>query len=68
MDFLSTKQAADRLGVTTSALQRAVWDGRIPEPARGPGNARLWTEADLQRASRTMRGARLEQGDTEAQR
>lgn len=51
MDIISTRQASQRLGVKASTLARAVWDGRIPEPQRGPGGCYLWTPEDIQRAA-----------------
>jgi DNA-binding transcriptional MerR regulator len=59
-ELLNTRQAADALGVTPSRLQRALWDGRVDEPQRGPGNTRLWTPQDLDRASWQLLGKPLE--------
>lgn len=54
--FLSTRDAARRLGVNPSRLSRAVWTGKVPEPQRGPGGNFLWTEDDLRRASWALLG------------
>ena len=51
----STKQVAACLGVKRATLARAVYDGRIAAPQRGPGDAFLWMEADVHRASRYFR-------------
>ena len=64
--FLSTRVAAQRLGVNVSRLGRAVWTGKIAEPARGPSGAFLWTEADLERASWALLGRPL--ADAEGER
>ena len=54
MSFKSTRQVAALLGVSPNKLQRAVWEGRIPEPEKGPGNNFFWTEADINRASKAL--------------
>ena len=66
--FLSTREAARRLGVNPTTLSKAVWAGRVDEPARGPGNARLWTVEDLQKAAWVLRGKDLDSIDAEAGR
>jgi len=50
--FLSTREVARLLGMKPGTLSMAVWDGRIAEPERGPGDSFLWTDADVQRAAR----------------
>jgi hypothetical protein len=49
--MMGTRQVASILGVRPSTVAKAVWDGRIAPPTRGPGGAFIWTEADLRRAS-----------------
>jgi len=51
MSYLSTKQVAAILDVRPNRLQLAIWDGRISAPTKGPGNAFLWTDTDIERAS-----------------
>lgn len=51
LGFLSTAQAARRLGITPSSLSKAVWDGRVQAPAKGPNGSYLWTATDIERAS-----------------
>jgi hypothetical protein len=58
--MIGTKQAAARLGLRPGTLTRAVWEGRIQPPAKGPGGAYIWTEADLRRASWTLLGRDLD--------
>ena len=53
--FRSTREVAKMLGIGPSRLSKAVWDGRLDPPGRGPSGAFLWTEADIQRASWTLR-------------
>jgi len=60
MDAMNTKQAAKRLGLNVSTLSKAVWAERFTPPAKGPGGAYYWTEADLERASWVLRGCALE--------
>ncbi|MBW8015038.1 MAG: helix-turn-helix domain-containing protein [Planctomycetes bacterium] len=54
MEIKSTKQVAVLIGVKPNKLQRAVWEGRISEPKKGPGNSFYWTEADINRASKAL--------------
>ena len=51
MSYKSTLQVSRILGVTVGRLSRAVWNGRISAPTKGPGNAFLWTKSDIERAS-----------------
>lgn len=54
--MIGTKQAAARLGLRPGTLTRAVWEGRVRPPAKGPGGAYVWTEDDLRRASWALLG------------
>jgi hypothetical protein len=58
--MMGTKTVSGILGVRPGTLARAVWDGRVPEPKRGPGGCFLWDEDDLRRAARAMLGKTLE--------
>jgi hypothetical protein len=49
--FLSTIEVARLLGIKPGRLSAAIWDGRIAEPARGPGDSFLWTDEDVTRAA-----------------
>jgi hypothetical protein len=49
--MIGTRQAAKLLGVRPGTLTRAVWEGRIQSPTKGPGNAFVWSDDDLRRAS-----------------
>ena len=53
---ISTREAAKRLGIPYSTLAKAVWDERVPAPARGPGGAFYWELVDLERASWALLG------------
>ena len=68
MEFVGTRQAAKRLRVNPAALSKAVWEGRVEEPLRGPGNVRLWSEEDLQKAAWAMCGKSLDDIDAEGVR
>ena len=57
--FRSTKEVALMLGVKVGTLAASVWAGRIPEPDRSPAGHFLWTEHDISRACRVMRGRLL---------
>lgn len=50
----STKQAAASLGIPVSKLAKAVYDGRVPAPAKTPSGAYSWEIEDLNRASWVM--------------
>ena len=54
--MIGTKQAAAILGVRPGTLTRAVWEGRVPQPAKGPGGAFVWSEDDLGRAAWALLG------------
>ena len=51
MSYQGTREAAKALGVTPNALNRAIWEGRINAPKKGPGGAYFWTERDIEHAS-----------------
>lgn len=55
MEFRNTLKAASAIGVSHSRLSRAVWEGRIKPPQKGPGGNYLWAEKDLERASWALR-------------
>ncbi len=55
MSYYSTKEVAKLLGINTSRLARAVWDDRFLPPQKGPGGNFLWTDADIERASWSLR-------------
>jgi len=52
--MIGTKEAARILGLKPGTLARAIWDERFQPPAKGPGGAFVWTEADLRRAAWTL--------------
>lgn len=52
--FRSTREVAGLLGVTPGRISKAVWDGRIGQPERGPSGAFLWTDADIRHACWTL--------------
>jgi len=55
MAFLSTREAARLLQLNPSRLMRAIWDGRLDPPVKGPGGVFLWTDTDIERASWLLR-------------
>ena len=61
MRFRNTREVARLLGISASRLARAVWDQRFSAPAKGPGGAYLWTEADARRASWALLGHDLDE-------
>ena len=56
MLYRNTRQVAALLGVKPGTLAHAVWEGRVPAPAKGPGGAFLWSERDIHAASWVLRG------------
>jgi hypothetical protein len=55
MPYRSTREVAILLGLRPSNITRALWEGRITPPMKGPSGAYLWIEADIQRASWVLR-------------
>jgi len=55
-----TRQVAQLLGVNPNRLSRAVWEGKLDEPVRGPGGCFCWTRADIRRASWVLLGRDLD--------
>lgn len=49
--FRSTREVAELLGVLPTRIGKAVWEGRLNPPQRGPSGAFLWIEEDVRRAS-----------------
>jgi hypothetical protein len=52
--YLSTQQAADKIGISKRQLLRWLYAGRIPEVRReqvGGVEARVWTRSDVRRAA-----------------
>jgi len=41
--------------VKPASLAKAIWDGRIEPPAKGPSGNYLWRLSDIQKASWVMR-------------
>ena len=58
--FHSTREVAAILGVKPSRIGKAIWEGRLAPPERGPSGAFLWKEADLRRASWVLLGMDLD--------
>ena len=56
MQYFTTLEAARRLSVAVTKLQRAIWLDKIDKPQRGPGGAYLWDDAALNRASWQLLG------------
>ena len=47
-------QVAQLLGVKGPTLSRAIYDGRVAEPTRGPSGAFLWDREAIRRACWVM--------------
>lgn len=60
-DLIGTRAVSRLLGVKPQRIATAIWDGRIPEPERGPGNAFVWTRADIERACRVLLNRSLDE-------
>lgn len=48
--YFSTREVAGMLGIKPNTLNRAVYDGRINEPAM-IGKSRMWVLRDIEQAS-----------------
>ena len=46
--FYSTRQVAGLLNIKPDTLQKAIWQGRINPPEKGPSGQYLWTLQDIQ--------------------
>ena len=53
--MIGTKEAARILGLRPGTLLKAIWEGRLREPVRGPGKAFIWSDHDLRRAAWLLR-------------
>ncbi len=60
-NFMSTRQAAQRLGVLPGRLSRSIWEGRLHAPFRGPSGNYLWTLENVEHACWRLFGCSLEQ-------
>ena len=49
--FKGTKDVAAILGIRPGRISRAIWEGRLDPPQRGPSGGFLWTDHDIRRAS-----------------
>jgi hypothetical protein len=54
-NFKSTSQVAKILGIGVSALQRALWTGRVKAPLKSPQGGFLWMDSDINSASWVLR-------------
>lgn len=58
--MMGTKQVAEILGIKPGTLTRAIWEGRVSPPEKGPGGAYLWRRKDIEQASWVLLGRSLE--------
>ena len=49
--FYSTRQVAGLLAIKPDTLQKAIWQGRVNPPMKGPSGQYLWTLRDIQHSS-----------------
>jgi len=63
MPLYGTKDVARMLEISLTKLQRALWDGRVNPPVKGPGGAFCWTIEDIERASWVLRRRAFEPPD-----
>jgi hypothetical protein len=67
-EYWNTRLGAIAIGVTPNALQRAVWDGRVVPPPKGPSGNYLWRREDLDRASWALLHRPFEPSEQSCQR
>ena len=48
--FYSTPQVAGLLDIKPDTLQKAIWQGRVKPPMKGPSGQYLWTLRDIEHA------------------
>ena len=53
--FYSTPQVAGLLGIKPDTLNKAIWQGRVNPPMKGPSGQYLWTLPDIEHASWVLR-------------
>jgi len=53
--FYSTRQVAGFLDIKPGTLQKAIWQGRVIPPSKGPSGQYLWTIPDIESASWALR-------------
>lgn len=58
--FKSTREVGAILGVRPNRISKAIWEGRLDPPLRGPSGAFLWKEADIRRSSWVLLGMDLD--------
>ena len=51
MRFYSTREVAGLLEIKPDTLAKAIWQGRVNPPMKGPSGQYLWTLRDIERAS-----------------
>jgi hypothetical protein len=61
MPYRSTKDVAKMFKMPPGRLARAVWDGRVKAPSKGPSGVYLWSDRDIEHASWVLR--RRDAGD-----
>ena len=54
INFMTTRQAAERLGIKIGWLSMIVYRRMVQEPQRGPSGQFLWTEKDIARVRKTL--------------
>lgn len=57
MNEYSTRQVAQKLGLSLITVQRYLADGKIPAPevrVVGGGKLRIWTDADIERVRKLL--------------
>lgn len=57
MSAYSTRQAAEKLGISLISLQRYIAQKKVPVPAItkvGGGKLRIWTEQDIENVRRVL--------------
>ncbi len=52
--FYGTRRVGQLLGIRPGRINRAIWEGRLSPPRRGPSGAFLWARDDVRRASRVL--------------
>lgn len=56
IQFYSTRQVAQEiLQIKPDTLQKAIWQGRVKAPRKGPSGQYLWTISDVESAAWALR-------------
>lgn len=66
VNYQSSRQVAEEIGLRPSTLLRAVWDGRIPQPPKNQAGDFCWRRVDVRRAAAVFKARGVKAGTAAA--